>query len=80
MGEGTPCWVGIPIPPPLDIRQPWPNSLLDRRSFGQVGGGHQSFRQSPVVRLSQLSPINREGEGGGGVIIGIYFYLLFICF
>ena len=75
MGEGTPCWVGIPIPPPLDIREPWPNSLLDRRSFGQVGGGHQSFRQSPVVRLSQLSPINR----GGGHNWNLSLFAFYMC-
>ena len=43
-----------------------------------MSSGHQSFRQRPVVQLIQLPPIN--GEGGGGVIIGKYFYSLFTCF
>ena len=73
MVEGTPCWVGIPTPPPFDIGQPWSNSLLDSRSFGQVGGGHWRFRQCPDLPFSQQPPINREGgRKGGGVIIGIY--------
>ena len=49
-----------------DIGQPWSNSLLDSRSFGQVGGGHRSFRQCPVVQFSQLPPIKGEVGGGGG--------------
>ena len=27
-----------------DIGQPWSNSLIDSQIFGQVGGGHRSFR------------------------------------
>ena len=78
-GGGTPWWVWSPNPhPPPDIGQPWSNSFLDSRSFGQVGVGHRSFRQCPVVQFSQLPPIN--GEVGGGVIIEKYFYSLFTCF
>ena len=39
----------------LDIGQPWSNSLLDIESFGQVGGGHWSFRRCPVVQFPRLS-------------------------
>ena len=48
---------------PPDIGQPWSNSLLDSRSFGQVGGGQQSFRQCHVVQLSQLPLIHWEVGG-----------------
>ena len=55
---GSPCWVWSPHPHTHpDIGQPWSNSLLDSQSFGQVGGGHRSFRQCPVVQFSQL-PLN----------------------
>ena len=54
---------GPPIHTHPDIGQPWSNSLIDSRIFGQVGGSHRSFRQCPVVQFSQLPPIN--GEGGG---------------
>ena len=80
-GGGYPLMGIVPHPHKHhDIGQPWSNSLLDSQSFGQVGGGHWSFRQCPVVQFSQLPPINGEVEGGGGVIIEKYFYSLFTCF
>ena len=72
-------WVWSPHPhTPPDIGQPWSNSLPDILSFGQVGGGHQSFRQCPVVQFSQLLPIHGEV---GGVIIGrkkIFTFYMFL--
>ena len=66
-GEGLPLdEYGPPLHTHPDIGQPWPNSLLDSPSFGQVKGGHQSFRKCPVVQLSHLPLIHLEEGGGGG--------------
>ena len=53
---------------PPDIGQPWSNSLLDSQSFGQVGGGHRSFRKLPLI----------TGEEGGGHNWKIFLFTFYM--